>query len=417
MPTRRRIHTSLKLLAHTNALPNEYRQQISASQLSKYKRLFNPEEYFGHELNSTAVAEIDTLRLLNENKELKRILLLQVKLFAALKYFFITKKETLKCLNNDQFLNYISAFEKHLSKTRMARFLKVSPQTISAALKRKAFACGQSVHGLCHKKYFQQLTPIEVTKIKSYCEDEKYQYWPLMSIYYQGLKDKVFQFRLATFYKYAKIMGLTRKSKRNHRPTKGLKSSKVNEYWNADITLYTTADNVKQYIYLVMDHFSKKILAFKVGDKVCSVIRTESFKDAVEAFLTQNSQDMTTLVVDGGPENCNANVDGYLESVKNILRKVVALKDIIPSNSPVEALNKVLKNNYLNKMNVANKEALTKILKEVVEDYNNRPHGSLLGFTPNEVYNDDKIDLPTNFREARDYRKNFNRNFCCINKT
>jgi hypothetical protein len=41
--------------------------EVSASQLSKYKRLFNLEDYFGHELNSAAVAEIDTLRLLNEN--------------------------------------------------------------------------------------------------------------------------------------------------------------------------------------------------------------------------------------------------------------------------------------------------------------------------------------------------------------
>jgi putative transposase len=261
------------------------------------------------------------------------------------------------------------------------------------------------------------LTPVEVAKIKSYCEDEKYQYWPLASIFYQGLRDKVFEFRLSTFYKYAKIMGLSRKSKRNHRPTKGLKSSKVNEYWNADITLYTTADNVRQCIYLVMDHFSKKILTFKVGDKVCSVIRTETFKNAVDSFLKQNSQEMTTLVVDGGPENCNANVDGYLESVKNILRKVVALKDIIPSNSPVEALDKVLKNNYLNKMSLANKEALIKVLKEVVEDYNNRPHGSLLGFTPNEVYQNEKPEISMNFHQARQNRKNYNRNFCCINLT
>jgi putative transposase len=414
---RRRIHTSLKFLVHTNALPLEYRQQISVSQLSKYKRLFNPEDYFGHELNSAAIAEIDTLRLLNENKELKRLLLLQLKLFAALKHFFINKKETLNLLNNDQFLNYITAFEKQFSKTQIARFLKVAPLTISAALKRKAFACKQSVVGLCHKKYFQQLTPVEVAKIKSYCEDEKYQYWPLASIFYQGLRDKVFEFRLSTFYKYAKIMGLSRKSKRNHRPTKGLKSSKVNEYWNADITLYTTADNVRQCIYLVMDHFSKKILTFKVGDKVCSVIRTETFKNAVDSFLKQNSQEMTTLVVDGGPENCNANVDGYLESVKNILRKVVALKDIIPSNSPVEALDKVLKNNYLNKMSIANKEALIKVLKEVVEDYNNRPHGSLLGFTPNEVYQNEKPEISMNFHQARQNRKNYNRNFCCINLT
>jgi hypothetical protein len=67
-------------------------------------------------------------------------------------------------------------------------------------------------------------------------------------------------------------------------------------------------------------------------------------------------------------------------------------------NSPDEALNKVLKNNYRNKMNIATKEALTKILNEVVEDYNNSPHGSLLGFTPNEAYSNEKTDLPTTFK-------------------
>jgi putative transposase len=344
-------------------------------------------------------------------------------LFAALKHFFITKKETLKCLNNDQFLNYISAFEKHFSKTHIARFLKVSPQTISAALKRKTFACGQSVVGLCHKKYFQQLTPIEVTKIKSYCEDENslseanYQYWPLMSIYYQGLKDRVFQFRLATFYKYAKIMGLSRKSKRNFRPTKGLVSNKVNEYWNADITIFKTADNMKHYIYLVMDHFSKKILSYRISDSVCGKVRTETFREAVAECLKTQNEESTKLVVDGGPENNNNQVDSYIETVKALLQKVVALKDVIFSNSPVEALNKVLKNNYLNKMNVANEQALKKVLKEVVEDYNNRPHGSLLGFTPNEVYQNKKPEISMNFHEARQKRKNYNRNYCCINKT
>jgi putative transposase len=292
--------------------------------------------------------------------------------------------------------------------------------TISAALKRKAFACKQSVVGLCHKKYFQQLTPIEVTKIKSYCEDEKYQYWPLASIFYQGLRDKVFEFRLSTFYKYAKIMGLSRKSKRNHRPTKGLVSKRVNEYWNADITIFKTADNVKNYIYLVMDHFSKKIMAYKISDSVCGKVRTETFREAVTEYLKTQKESAaadTKLVVDGGPENNNAHVDGYIETVKELLQKVVALKDVIFSNSPVEALNKVIKNNYLNKMNIANKEALIKILKEVVEDYNNRPHGSLLGFTPNEVYQNEKPEISMNFNEARQKRKNYNRNFCCINLT
>lgn len=424
---RRRIHTSLKLLAHTNALPQEYRQQISASQLSKYKRLFNPEEYFGHELNSTAVAEIDTLRLLNENKELKRILLLQIKLFAALKHFFMSKKETLKCLNNDQFLNYISAFEKHFSKTRMARFLKVSPQTISAALRRKVFACGQSVVGLCHKKYFQQLTPIEVAKIKSYCEDENYQYWSLRSVYYQGLRDAVFQFHESTFYKYARILGLTRKSKKNYRPNKGdgIKSSRVNEYWCADVTIFKTKDNVKHYIYFVIDHFSKKILSYKIADKICGVTRAETFKIAVQYVLEQQKQrsiesdgsESTLLVVDGGVENNNSHVDTFLGSVKEMIRKVVALKDIVHSNSPIEAFNKIIKNDYLNKMELNNGDELKKALEFALNDYDHRPHGSIHGFTPNEYHAQNLPEINRVFKDVRLNRSVFNKNFCCINKT
>jgi hypothetical protein len=57
----------------------------------------------------------------------------------------------------------------------------------------------------------------------------------------------------------------------------------------------------------------------------------------------------------------------------------------------------------------------------VVEDYNNRPHGSLLGHTPNEVYpdnyRDEKTDLPIDFQKARENRRRFKRNFCCINLT
>ena len=64
----------------------------------------------------------------------------------------------------------------------------------------------------------------------------------------------------------------------------------------------------------------------------------------------KNSGAADAKLVVGGPENNNAHVDGYSETIKDLLQKVVALKDVVFSNSPVEALNKVLKNNYLNKM-------------------------------------------------------------------
>jgi putative transposase len=355
--------------------------------------------------------------------------------FAALKHFFITKKETLKCLQNSQFLNYIVAFEKHFSKTQIARFLKVSPQTIRAALKRKAFACTQSVVGLCHKKYFQQLTPKEVEKIKSYCEDEKYKYWSLRSVYYQGLRDAVFQFHETTFYKYPRILGITRKSKKNYRPNKGdgIKSSRVNEYWCADVTIFKTKDNVKHYIYFVIDHFSKKILSYKIADKICGITRAETFKMAVEYVLSlqeqkspdfknndninSNGNESTLLVVDGGVENNNAHVDTFLSSVKEMIRKVVALKDIVQSNSPIEAFNKTIKNDYLNKMELNTGEDLKKALEFALNDYDHRPHGSIHGYTPNEYHAQNLPQINRIFKDARLNRRVFNRNFCCINKT
>jgi hypothetical protein len=139
-----------------------------------------------------------------------------------------------------------------------ARFLKISQQSIAAATKKLTYACTKSVLGLCSKKYFQQLTAVEITNIKNYCFDKAHAYWPLCSIYFKGLRDGLFHFSLRTFYKYCKAMGLKKYASKNFRPNDGLKSEYANHYWNADITLYRTADGALHYIYLVMDHFSKK---------------------------------------------------------------------------------------------------------------------------------------------------------------
>ena len=272
-------------------------------------------------------------------------------------------------------------------------------------------------------------------KIKSYCEDEKHKYWSLRSVYFQGLRDAVFQFHETTFYKYARILGITRKSKKNYRPNKGdgIKSSRVNEYWCADVTIFKTKDNVKHYIYFVIDHFSKKILSYKIADKICGITRAETFKMAVEYVLSlqeqkspdfknndninSNGNESTLLVVDGGVENINAHVDTFLSSVKEMIRKVVALKDIVQSNSPIEAFNKTIKNDYLNKMELNTGEDLKKALEFALNDYDHRPHGSIHGYTPNEYHAQNLPQINRIFKDARLNRRVFNRNFCCINKT
>mgnify|MGYP003566081480 CR=1 FL=1 len=63
-------------------------------------------------------------------------------------------------------------------------------------------------------------------------------------------------------------------------------------------------------------------------------------------------------------------------------------------------------------------ETLKRKLPIYVDDYNNRPHCSLKGLTPNEVYNGiiiDKQNLKTKFIQARSHRIIQNRLTRCQN--
>ena len=90
----------------------------------------------------------------------------------------------------------------------------------------------------------------------------------------------------------------------------------------------------------------------------------------------------TELIVDGGSEN-KAEVNGFILNHKN-WKKIVAQKDIIFSNSIVEAVNKIMKYHYIFKQDFANINELIKYLPIFIDDYNNRPH-SVLKLSPNNV--------------------------------
>lgn len=84
------------------------------------------------------------------------------------------------------------------------------------------------------------------------------------------------------------------------------------------------------------------------------------------------------------------------------------LSDVHYSNSIIEAFNKILKYNYLYKMDIKDKVQLEKMIKWIIEDYNNRPHVSLDGLSPNEKYlnpKPDKITRSQNVQNATIQRK------------
>ena len=51
------------------------------------------------------------------------------------------------------------------------------------------------------------------------------------------------------------------KKPNNYNP---LKTTKTNEVWCADVTIFKTHDGVKHYIQILMDHFSKVVLGYLI---------------------------------------------------------------------------------------------------------------------------------------------------------
>ena len=120
-------------------------------------------------------------------------------------------------------------------------------------------------------------------------------------------------------------------------------------------------------------------------------------------------------MVDGGSEN-KAEVDTFIEASN--INKVIAQKDVIFSNSMIEAVNKRIKYDFLFPAELQNFEQTVKQLEKAVTDYNDKPYLPLHGLTPSEVFEGkipDKIMFSKQILEVRQQRIAENRKYQCSN--
>ena len=117
-------------------------------------------------------------------------------------------------------------------------------------------------------------------------------------------------------------MGLTSVRKPLHRPRKkgSIVTSRPNEAWHVDVTVLRTRDGVRSYIQLILDSFSKRILAFSVARSLSGQATVTLLRSAIEA-LPHTPESSIMLVSDGGSENVNISVKDYLASVPLYLQE------------------------------------------------------------------------------------------------
>jgi putative transposase len=195
----------------------------------------------------------------------------------------------------------------------------------------------------------------------------------------------------------------------------GIRAEKPLQLLHADLTIFRPIDNTKVYIYFLADNFSRKILAWKASLQYSAKLTFENLKEVYERYKLENMNPEVDFMTDGGIEN-KAEVDTFIETHR--INKIIAQKDVMFSNSMIEAVNKRIKYDFLFPQVIQNYEQTVKHLESAVEIYNNKPYHPLQGLTPNEAFAG-KLPETAKFKEqiaeASRLRIIENRKTKCIN--
>ena len=184
-----------------------------------------------------------------------------------------------------------------------------------------------------------------------------------------------------------------------YRKYKNLVQDKVptrpEQLWVSDIT-YVKTENGYNYLALVTDAYSKKIMGYNLDSHMRTSLCTNALKMAIinrkypEHKLIHHS--------DRGIQYCNPKYTSFAES-NNITMSMTEQYDPY-QNAIAERVNRTLKYEYGLKETIKNKEIALEMTDQAVYIYNNlRTHFSLKLQKPEQVHHNPNINYKT-------YRKN-----------
>ena len=419
MEIRRTYDTRVKYLVRAGLLPEVYRKQIHRSLISKWKRE-DPSKYYGYELNDDIGELYEVLKKVSDDELIQKTVRNLYRINKILKDSIGVGREYILRLkeHKSKIVRVIQNSKDTIGISKCIRLFGIAKSTFRTWSMEEYFHCNHAITKLCNNAYPQQLTVKEIHKMHRMLVHEKFLHWPVVSLAYYAMRKSILKAHPNTWYKYAKLMKIKRRQTRKFIPKyeTGLRAQFPNEKWHADITLFQTADGFMSYIFLVVDNFSRCIISWRVASTKSAKVRLETFIEAINqaGILPESSKlSKTDLIVDGGKENNNKSVENFIE--KYPIEKLIALKDIEKSNSLVEAVNRILKYDYLFRRQIQNQSQLITIMQNVViPDYNNtRPHGSLKGLTPFEAYTQVKL----NYRKIREKMFKAHKERLCYNKS
>ena len=413
------IKTSYALGIHEQILPHSFTSSIPRSTTQNWKEL-QPEKFVGNEFASQVENDLEKVKLMLD----ERVKKMTTAFYAFCRLYltiieFIGKKNFEKIIlqNRESVIDLVSNLPLEFDRNLVCKFLQITPHQFNIWKHNRSYKCALSVIGYCSKRFPHQISQKELNTLKSLMSRKRFQSWSIASIWGYAVRKNHISMSRTSWYRYCVRLGVTAKRKTRRKQCKrgSVKASRPNEIWHADVTEFTTSDNVKFYVHSVLDNFSRKIIAYTVSRDKTDKTRLISLKEAIIIqFGKVLSPTDLDLIVDGGSENNNFRIRNFIRHCQVTIHKKIALKDVVFSNSIIEGHFKILKKFLRNYGDIHSNE-FHKVIDFFTKDYDSvRPHYQHQIYTPNEVHFNPELanSKPLLERINKERLKN-NRNSCC----
>ena len=148
--------------------------------------------------------------------------------------------------------------------------------------------------------------------------------------------------------------------------------------WVTDITYYKIGDTY-YYISMIMDLYSRKIIAFTVAESLHAKHSMKVLRVALKARQLPEEHQLIHHSDKGVQYTCN-------DYTKLLTKHQIAISmcNSVFENTNMERLNGIIKNDYLIHWAPKSFSHLKRLLTRAVTNYNNCPHGELDMMSPNQ---------------------------------
>ena len=189
-------------------------------------------------------------------------------------------------------------------------------------------------------------------------------------------------FRLKTVEKQTRTT-YSIKSNRYSNLLSEMEFTDINQLWSSDITYFFCLEQFF-YIVFIMDVYSRRIIGHNIADNM----RAENNLAALQMVIkTRGIEKYHYSLIHHSDKGTQYASDDYTQTLDRYEIRI-SMCDEVYENTHIERVNDTIKNQYLNRMQIGNRQELKNKLHEAIKAYNEtRPHQSLKMMSPIQYEN------------------------------